>query len=57
MQSRKRFTLNPRFVETAAESDNLTMDDVEQFLSEWDGCNPELVSVTVELDDSSYVHS
>jgi hypothetical protein len=57
MQSRKRFTLDPKFVETAGESDNLTMGDVEQFLTEWDECNPELVSVSVELDDSSYVHS
>ena len=55
MQSRKRFTLDSEFVET--ETGRLTIDDIEQFLTEWQDCNPELVSVTVELDDSCYVHS
>jgi len=57
MQSRKRFTLNPEFVETKTKSDHLTIEDVEQFLTEWEDCNPELMSVTVALDDSCYVHS
>lgn len=55
MRSRKRFTLDPEFVET--ETGRLTIEDVERFLAEWDDCNPKLVSVTVALDDSCYVHS
>ena len=55
MQSRKQFTLDPEFVDT--ETGRLTIDDLEQFLTEWEDCNSELVSVTVALDDSCYVHS
>ena len=55
MQSRKKFTLEPEF--TDSDDTTLTLNELEEFLTEWKECNPELVSVTVELDDSCYIHS